>query len=295
MAVPVDVEGLVKRYGDRTAVDGLTFAVAEGEVFALLGPNGAGKTSTVEILEGFRTADGGHARVLGLDPRSDRRRLTRSVGVMLQEGGAYPSARVREVVRLFSSYYDDPLPASDLGLDHIADRYVKRLSGGEKQQLGLALALIGRPRLVFLDEPTAGMDPRVRADTWERIRRLRTDGVTVLMTTHYMDEAERLADRVAIVDRGRLVALDTPAGLVRAARSFRFRAAGGLDVAALTAAIGVPVAEASPGDYTIDAPSSPALVARLTAWLAERDLALESLSSGSLEEVFLDLTQNGDP
>src|SRR5579884_3251496 len=211
----VTVDGLKKAYGANLAVDGLSFSVDRGEVFGLLGPNGAGKTSTVEMLEGYRAPDAGTARVLGLDPIADRKALTPRIGVMLQEGGLYPGIRPLEALRLFAAYYADheePDTLLDLvGLRPVAGTLVRRLSGGQKQRLSLALALIGKPEVVFLDEPTARLDPHARATTWQLIRDLRERGVTVLLTTHAMDEAEHLCDRVGIVAGGRLAALGTPA------------------------------------------------------------------------------------
>jgi ABC-2 type transport system ATP-binding protein len=296
--VAVEVRALVKRYAGRAVVDGLSFAVAPGEVFALLGPNGAGKTTTVEILEGYRTPDAGAVRVLGLDPRRDSRALKPRIGLMLQGGGVYPQAEPLETLRLFASFYERPIPPVDLlrrlGLEGVARTRFRRLSGGERQRLSLALALIGRPELVFLDEPTAAMDPQARRDTWQVIRELKTSGVTVVLTTHFMDEAEQLADRVAIVSAGRLIAAGTPAELAgRHVTQLRFATAGGFDTAALSAQLAAPLAEVAPGRYCVDAPPSPALVLALAAWLAERDVLLTDLraTGGSLEDVYLQLTR----
>src|SRR5205823_7452368 len=220
-APAVVVEGLKKAYGANLAVDGLSFTVERGEVFGLLGPNGAGKTTTVETLEGYRAPDAGTARVLGLDPIRDHAALTPRIGVMLQEGGLYPGIRPLEALRLFAAYYADhevPEALLDLvGLRPVAGTLVRRLSGGQKQRLSLALALVGKPEVVFLDEPTAGMDPHARLTTWEVVVGLKERGSTVILTTHAMDEAERLCDRVAIIDGGHLVALGTPGDLTRSA------------------------------------------------------------------------------
>ncbi len=211
------VQGLTKRYDGRPAVDDLSFQVGRGELFALLGPNGAGKTTTVEILEGYRTPDDGRVRVLGLEPAREGAKLKPRMGLMLQDGGVYPAIRPLEALRLFASFYANPADPVELlgmvGLEDAARTRYRQLSGGQKQRLSLALALIGRPELVFLDEPTASMDPQARRATWEIVRRLQAEAVTVLLTTHFMEEAERLADRVAILHRGRLVALDSPAAL----------------------------------------------------------------------------------
>src|SRR5215471_2061769 len=202
------VAGLKKSYGSTRAVDGVSFDVGRGEVFGLLGPNGAGKTTTVETLEGYRTPDAGAVRVLGLDPVREARALRPRIGVMLQEGGLYPRLKPLELLRLFAAYYDDPESPEALldtiGLRDSADTPVRRLSGGQAQRLSLACALIGRPEVVFLDEPTAGMDPHARATTWQLVEDMKARGVTVLLTTHAMDEAEHLCDRVAIIAGGKL-------------------------------------------------------------------------------------------
>ncbi len=297
----VVVDRLTKAYDGQPAVDGLSFTVERGEVFGLLGPNGAGKTTTVETLEGYRKPDDGTVRVLDLDPVGDRRRLVPRIGVMLQEGGLYPGIRPLEALRLFAAYYEhheSPDALLDLvGLRPMAGKLVRRLSGGQKQRLSLALALIGRPEVVFLDEPTAGMDPHARLTTWEVITGLKERGATVILTTHAMDEAERLCDRVAIIDGGGLVALGTPGDLTRSAGGGEtlFTAAPGLDTAALAAALllaPAAVVETKPGEYVVHADSSPELVAALTAWLRDQGVALGDLRAGrrSLEEVFLQVT-----
>jgi ABC-2 type transport system ATP-binding protein len=293
----IRIVGLTKRYGPIVAVDGLDLEVAIGETFALLGPNGAGKTTTVECCEGYRVPDAGTVRVLGLDPRRDAARLRPQVGVMLQEGGVYPFARAPEVLRLFARFYDDPLDPEALlervGLDGVRRTRYRDLSGGQKQRLSLAMAVIGRPRLLFLDEPTAGLDPAARRQTWAHIRELRAEGVTVVLTTHLLDEAEELADRVAIIDRGRLLALGTPDELTHGDRAeLEFSAAEGLDTAGLTDALGVQVSEVRPGRYVVRASNDPVLVTRLAMWLEARDVRLGELRAGKqrLEDVFLDLT-----
>ncbi len=295
------VRGLTKRYGPLTAVDGLELQVAAGETLALLGPNGAGKTTTVECCEGYRVPDAGTVRVLGLDPRRDARRLRPRVGLMLQEGGVYPMARPQEVLRLFAAFHADPLDPDELlervGLSDTRRTRFRDLSGGQKQRLSLALALVGRPEVVFLDEPTAGLDPAARRRTWEHIGELRAAGVTVVLTTHLLDEAEQLADRVAIMDRGQLVALGTPDELTHGQRArLSFTAQPDLDLADLAAAVGARVEQPRPGRYVVHAANDPQLVARLTAWLASHDVELGELQAGkrSLEEVFLRLTAEED-
>ncbi len=297
----VQVAGLVKRYGERRAVDGLSLTVARGEIVALLGPNGAGKTTTIEICEGFRRPDAGEIRVLGLDPLRDAAALKPRVGVMLQDGvGAYTGARAGELVRLFAAYArhpQDPAALLDrVGLSDVAATPVRRLSGGQKQRLSLALALVGRPELVFLDEPTAGMDPQARRGTWELVAQLRADGVSVVLTTHFLDEAEHLADTVFVIDSGRLVASGSPAELAKsgAEGQIRFRAVSGLRLSSLVEAmpLGTHALEESPGRYLVVGEVSPQLLASLTAWCAAQGVLAEQLSveRRSLEDVFLELT-----
>jgi ABC-2 type transport system ATP-binding protein len=302
MSPAIEARGLVKRYAGRPVVGGVSLAVEPGEIFALLGPNGAGKTTTVEILEGFRRPDEGEARVLGLDPRRDLRRLAPRVGVMPQEGGLYAGIRPLEAIRQFAAFYAKPENPRALlrtvGLEQARRTVWRRLSGGERQRLSLALALVGRPEVAFLDEPTAGMDAHARASTWDLIRGLRDRGMTVLVTTHLLDEAERLADRVAIIHRGKLVAEGTPGALRErssGSREVRFRAEPGLDLEALGTAVGGVAVAQDGGEYRLSGiDPGPELVARLTGWLAARDVMLADLVVGarSLEEVFLELTRD---
>jgi len=299
----VQVHNLVKRYGDRCVVDSLSFAVQPGEVFALLGPNGAGKTTTVEILEGYRRPDGGFVSVLGLDPISQGGALKPRIGLMLQQGGLFPQITPREALRLFAAFYPKPEDPEallrQLELHEVAKTRFRQLSGGQKQRLSLGLALVGRPSLVFLDEPTAAMDPQGRRNTWGVIRSLRDRGTTVLLTTHFMDEAEQLANRVAIVDRGRLVALDSPARLRHAvSHEVRFATDPALDEADVADALGLPpsaVERENDGTLVLRVEPSPARVAQLAAWLAERGALLTELRAGSrsLEQAFLALTAPG--
>ena len=288
MAAPaLEVEGLVKRYAGRAVVDGVSLSVQPATVLALLGPNGAGKTTTVEICEGFRRPDAGTVRVLGLDPRD--RTLRPRVGVMPQTGGAYPGLRCEEMLRLVASYAASPLDPADL-LDRLALTEVRRtayrrLSGGQQQRLSLALAVVGRAELVFLDEPTAGLDPQARHATWELIESLRRDGVTVVLTTHLLDEAERLADEVVLVDHGRVVASGTVAELTKRDDELRFRATPGLVLAGLAGA-----REESPGQYAVAGPVDPGLIATVTAWCQQQGVLVEDLRTRSLEDVFLELT-----
>src|SRR4051794_38125506 len=298
----IEVADLVVRYGTFTAVDHVSFEAASGQVVALLGPNGAGKTTTVETLEGYRRPSAGSVRVLGLDPVADRAEVVPHIGVMLQRGGVYPGMSAREALHLFAAYYDTPDDPERLielvALGPVARTPWRRLSGGEQQRLSLALALVGRPQVAFLDEPTAGVDPAGRLAIRSVISGLRDDGVCVLLTTHELDEAERLADHVVIVDHGRVVAEGTPADLMRAGggRDIRFGAPAGLDTAALAARLGAVVVEERPGEYLVDTAASPATVAALTSWLAEHDLPLADLRAGrqTLEDVFLRLTAAPD-
>lgn len=303
MAAPspaIETTGLTIRYGPKVAVDGVDLSADAGEVVALLGRNGAGKTSTVEALEGYRRPAAGRVRVLGLDPQrpADHRQLTARMGVMLQRGGVYPGMGPAEALQLFSSYYDHPVDPGELidrlDLGAVAATPWRRLSGGEQQRLSMALALVGRPEVVFLDEPTAGVDPRGRLAIRGQISDLRAAGVCVLLTTHELEEAERAADRIVIMDNGRVVATGTAAELAAsdpAAARIRFVAPAGLDTADLSRRLEAPVVEERPGEYIVAAAGDPARVARLTAWLAERDLPLSDLRTGSrLEEVFLHLT-----
>jgi ABC-2 type transport system ATP-binding protein len=292
----VEVDGLTVRYGAVTAVAGASFEAQAGEITAVLGPNGAGKTTTVEVLEGFRPPDEGRTSVLGLDPRADHAALTRRVGVMLQSGGVGPGMRVLEVLRHAAALYEDALdPAALLervGLTGTERRTWRQISGGEQRRLALALALVGRPQVAFLDEPTSGVDPQGRLAIRDVVRGLRDDGVTVVLTTHDLAEVEKLADHVVILDRGAVVAAGSPAVLMAGTvDEVRFGAPPGLDAAALSERLGVPVTEVAAGEYLVGGAGSPTLVAALTAWLAEQDLPLADLRAGRqrLEDVFLRL------
>jgi ABC-2 type transport system ATP-binding protein len=296
----VEVRGLVKAYNGRAVVDGLSFSVKAGEVFALLGPNGAGKTTTVEILEGYRKPDAGSVRVLGLDPGRQGATLKPKIGLMLQQGGLFPQITAREALRLFAAFYPDAqdpdVLLEQLQLTDVAKTRFRQLSGGQKQRLGLGLALVGRPQLVFLDEPTAAMDPQARRATWTIIRSLQERGTTVLLTTHFMDEAEQLANRVAIVDRGKLVALDSPEGLRRSvAHELRFVTEPAISPQRVAAALGVSghlVERENDGTIVLRIEPSPEKIAELTAWLATQNALLTELRAGSrsLEQAFLALT-----
>ncbi|WP_435111533.1 ABC transporter ATP-binding protein [Nocardiopsis synnemataformans] len=302
----VEVVDLVKRYGATTAVTGLTFSARRGAVTALLGPNGAGKTSTIEICEGFRRADGGRVRVLGLDPVADSGALKPRVGVMPQSGGVPTGARAAEWLRLMASFHARPIEPrlllERLGLTSVATTPFRRLSGGQQQRLSLACAVVGRPELVFLDEPTAGLDPQARMATWDLVTALREAGVAVILTTHHMEEAERLADDVVIIDRGAVVAEGTPAELTGERREVCFSTEAPVDTALLEAALpeGSRVEAQGPAEgrreYAVvpggaGAPG-PEFLATVTAWCASAGVLAEDLRvrRRTLEDVFLELT-----
>ncbi|MET9799977.1 ABC transporter ATP-binding protein [Streptomyces sp. NPDC006368] len=296
----VQVQGLVKRYGTKTAVDGLDLDVRAGTVTAVLGPNGAGKTTTVETCEGYRRADAGSVRVLGLDPVADAARLRPRIGVMLQSGGVYSGARADEMLRHMARLHAHPLDVDALierlGLGSCGRTTYRRLSGGQQQRLALAMAVVGRPELLFLDEPTAGLDPQARRSTWELVRELRADGVTTVLTTHFMDEAEALADDIAIIDAGRVVAQGSTEELCRggAENTLRFSGRPGLDLGSLLKALpdGTAAAEPAPGTYRISGTVDPQLLATVTTWCAQHGVMPDRISveRHSLEDVFLTLT-----
>ncbi|RBM18176.1 ABC transporter [Prauserella sp. PE36] len=301
MSAAVEITGLVKRFGAVTAVDGLDLKMPRAGLLALLGPNGAGKTTTVEICEGFLRPDAGTVRVLGLDPARDGAALRPRIGVMPQGGGAYPGVRAEEMLRLVAACAATPLdPAwllDVLGLASARRTPFKRLSGGQQQRLSLACALVGRPELVFLDEPTAGMDPQARRLVWDLLAALRADGVSVLLTTHLMEEAETLADEVVIVDGGRVIAQGSPSALTAEHAEdaqLRFKARPGLNTDLLSAALpeGYLVRESSPGAYRVAGLVNPQVVSTVTAWCAQQGVLAEELHVGKrdLEEVFLELT-----
>ncbi|MEU3918676.1 ABC transporter ATP-binding protein [Streptomyces sp. NPDC029004] len=296
----VQIRGLVKRYGSKTAVNGLDLEVPRGSVTAVLGPNGAGKTTTVETCEGYRPADAGTVRVLGLDPVADAAKLRPRIGVMLQSGGVYSGARAEEMLRHMAKLHAHPLDVDALierlGLGNCGRTTYRRLSGGQQQRLALAMAVVGRPELVFLDEPTAGLDPQARRSTWELVRELRQDGVSTVLTTHFMDEAEELADDVAIIDAGKVIAQGSPEQLCRggAENTLRFTGRPGLDVGSLLKALpdGTEAVELTPGAYRITGEVGPQLLATVTSWCAQHGVMPDGISveRHTLEDVFLELT-----
>jgi ABC-2 type transport system ATP-binding protein len=295
----VEVTDVVVRYGDVTAVRGVSLVVPRGKVLALLGNNGAGKTSLLQVCEGFRQSDGGSALVLGLDPSADHDALMPRLGIMLQSGGFYPWATTTEILRLFAGFAERPLDTGmlmdRLGLRDCARTRFRRLSGGEQQRLALAVALVGRPELIFLDEPTAGMDTEARHTTWRLVEELRADGVTVLLTTHLLDEAERLADHVVIMDSGVVAATGTPAELTAAAGIdlLSVRAEPGLPVAGLAARLhGATVLEESPGEYAVEGELDTTAMAEVLGWFAGAGAQVTAVNTRrrTLEDVYLSLT-----
>ena len=297
MSAVIEVQHLHKSYGDTVAVDDVSFTVADGEIFGILGPNGAGKTTTVESIEGLRAPNRGAISVLGLDPRRDRAELTQRLGVQLQDSQLPDRLRVAEALELYSSFYRAPADwralMDALGLAGQSKTRFGQLSGGQKQRLSIALALVGNPQVVVLDELTTGLDPQARRDTWALIEGVRDRGVTILLVTHFMEEAERLCDRVALIDAGRVVAMDTPAGLagrVQADQRIQFLPSVPLDDALLTALADV-TSVTRRGDVVVVTGNSNALNA-VTSVLARHQIVARQLrvDQASLEDAFIALT-----
>ena len=290
------VENLVVRYGDLTAVDHVSFSAPVGEVTVVLGPNGAGKTSTIEVCEGFRAAASGHVSVLGLDPVAGHRQLTERMGVMLQGGGVYPGARVRDVIAHFCALHDRGMHAGDLvervGLSHRAGATWRRLSGDEQQRVSLALALAARPDVAFLDEPTSGVDIDGRDVIRAIVRQLASDGCTVVLASHELAEAEKIADNVVMFVRGRVAASGSLGTLLRQRSTIRFTSVDGLDTVDLSAHLGHGVNPRGNGTYEVDIASTPHLIALISGWLAERSLPLNGIDAGteSLEDAYRRVT-----
>lgn len=291
------------RYGDKTAVDGLSLKVERGTITAVLGPNGAGKTTTLETCEGFRKPQAGTVRVLGLDPITQRHELLPRIGVMLQSGGAWSGVRAVEMLDHIASLHANPVPTGQLverlGLAECGRTPFRRLSGGQQQRLSLAMAVVGRPELLFVDEPTAGMDPQARHTTWDLLRELRDSGVTTVLTTHYMDEAEKLADQVHVIDHGKVIASGSPFELTRGTGNATIRVVVTEPFppsapADLRAALGGPtdVQALSAHSLLISGPADAHTLAKVSAWCEEQGVLPESLSLGqrTLEDVFLQLT-----
>jgi ABC-2 type transport system ATP-binding protein len=293
----IEVRDLRKRYGRTVALDGVTFEVRAGEVFGLLGPNGAGKTTAVEIAEGLRRPDSGHVRVLGLDPQADGPELRQRVGVQLQQAQLPDRLRVGEALELYASFYRRPRPVAELveqwGLAAKRNAAFSTLSGGQRQRLFLALALVGDPEVVFFDEITSGLDPQARRAAWDLVRRVRDAGVTVVLVSHLMDEVEQLCDRVAILDRGRVVALDTPGGLITRTdteQRLRFRPVGPLDPQLLAGLPGVARVERSGSQVVVTGTGD--FAAEVIGALARRQLVVADLrlEQRTLDDAFLALT-----
>ncbi|MER7926819.1 MULTISPECIES: ABC transporter ATP-binding protein [unclassified Streptomyces] len=298
-ATPViEVSALRKSYGGRAVVDGVSFAVEEGEIFGILGPNGAGKTTTVECVEGLRVPDAGRVRVTGLDPVADHEEVARVLGAQLQESELQAKLTVREALELYASFYPHPADwrplAERLGLTAKLTTRFAKLSGGQKQRLFIALALIGNPRVVVLDELTTGLDPRARRDTWQLIEDVRASGVTVLLVTHFMEEAQRLCDRIAVIDKGRVAALDTPDGLIRRSAGstvISFTPSAPLDDGDLNALPALTSVARKDGRITLS--GSDETVNAVITLLARNHITAHQLrvSDATLDDAFLDLTE----
>ena len=297
MTAVIEVTGLTKRYGGQAVVDGISFQVEQGEIFGILGPNGAGKTTAVECMEGLRQRDSGQVRILGMDPRADGHRLHQRIGVQLQETQLQDKLKVREALELYASFYPHPADWRKLlerwGLASKSEASFAKLSGGQKQRLFIALALVGNPEVVFLDELTSGLDPGARRATWDLISQVRADGVTVVLVSHFMDEVEELCDRVAILERGRIAALDTPAGLVDSAGAqyrMRFRPTIPLDEQSLAALPGV--RSVTRRGSQVDISGTGDFASAVTAELARRQVILADLriEGRSLDSAYVALT-----
>ncbi|WDO06111.1 ABC transporter ATP-binding protein [Streptomyces murinus] len=294
----IEVTDLRKSYGGRPVVDGVSFAVEEGEIFGILGPNGAGKTTTVECVEGLRVPDGGRIRVAGLDPVTDHAKVAQTLGAQLQQSEIQAKLTVREALELYAAFYPRPADwrplAERLGLtDKLGTRFGK-LSGGQQQRLFIALALIGGPRIVVLDELTTGLDPRARRDTWQLIEDVRASGVTVLLVTHFMEEAQRLCDRIAVIDKGRVAALDTPAGLIHrsaGATVISFTPSAPLDERELAALPALASIEHQNGRLTLSGTDE--TVDAVLTLLARHRVTAHQLRvvDATLDDAFLDLTK----
>jgi ABC-2 type transport system ATP-binding protein len=293
----IEVDNLVKRYGQHTAVDGVSFTVERGEIFGILGPNGAGKTTTVECIEGLRRPDSGTVRVLGLDPQTHDVELKQRLGAQLQESELPEKLKVREAMELYSSFYPDPADWRELldtlGLSDKHDAHYRKLSGGQKQRLSIALALIGRPEVAVLDELTTGLDPQARRDVWELIETIRNNGVTILLVTHFMEEAERLCDRLALIDAGKVVAIDSPSGLVSTVdkeQRIRFRPSAPLDDALLTALPEVTSVKWTGSQFVVTGTGN--VLHAVTTLLARNQIIAADLriEQTSLDDAFVALT-----
>jgi len=297
----IEVEALVKTYDGVNVVDGVSFSVEEGEIFGIVGPNGAGKTTIVESVEGLRQPDGGSIRVLGLDPIGDRYEITERLGAQLQESRLQDKIRVGEVLDLYASFYRKPADWRELvdrfGLEGKVRSKYSNLSGGQKQRLSIALALVGSPEIAILDELTTGLDPQARRSTWDTIEQIRSAGVTVVLVTHFMDEAERLCDRIMVVDQGRVAAIDSPSGLIRrtgSEQTLRFRPSTPIDDKILVGLSEVVAVHRNGSQIVVTGTGN--VVQAVSAILAQRDVIAEDLrvDQTSLEDAYLELTNGSD-
>jgi ABC-2 type transport system ATP-binding protein len=294
--IAVEVEGLTVRHGSTVAVDNVSFTARSGRVTAIVGPNGAGKTSTIEVCEGFSRATSGSVRVLGLDPQKQRSQLNRRIGVMLQDGGIYPTARVGELIRHYCTLFGNQRSSTELldlvGLNHVVDTTYRRLSGGEKQRLSLALALANYPEVVFLDEPTSGIDVHGRDLIRGIIQQLRDRGCCVIIATHELDEAERFADDIIVFHQSKIVASGTLDDLRAGHQEIRFRTNMSIEIASLAQHLGFNVRMVDRERYIIDGTSSPEVIVALTGWAKDHGVSIVDVAAGSrrLDDVFRQLT-----
>ena len=294
----IELDNVTKRYGDIIAVDQVSFSVHEGEIFGLVGPNGAGKTTTIEMIEGLRSPDSGNITVCGEDPAEGTEDFKNLIGVQLQNTAVYSKAKVIELLSLFSSFYEesiDPLEILErVGLSKRAHSFYKNLSGGEKQKVAIAIAIISCPRILFLDELTTGLDPRSRRDMWDFIQKFREEGKTIFLTTHYMDEAETLCDRVGVIDRGKIIALDSPPALIEsidAENTISF-AAQGMNKKEIESIEGVKKIEEIKGRYIVYGKNTNSILKALTSVAEEAGIELKNLQieEPTLDDVFITLT-----
>jgi len=299
MSATIAVENLVKRYGNVTAVNNVSFSIEKGEIFGLLGPNGAGKTTTVEMIEGLRKPDSGSIKVCGIDALKERNKIKEIIGVQLQSTTLYDKVRVKEMVDIFGCYYQKSLSPNQImervGISDKQSSYVSTLSGGQKQRVALALALINNPEVIFLDEPTTGLDPQARRNVWSIIESLKAENKTIFLTTHYMEEAEQLCHRVGIIDRGKIIALDTPRNLISGANL-----ESAVEVTCKNDGVdkifanirGVDKVTREDNHYILHTKESSSILRELTRLADEKQLQLEGMSvrRGTLEDVFLLLT-----
>lgn len=295
----IEVKNLSKSYGKLRAVDGVSFSVEEGEIFGLLGPNGAGKTTTLEMLEGFKNADSGTIKILDRDPRTHIQEIRPKIGIVLQQAGFFLDLNILELLNLFSGFYSEPRPAGELlekfELSEVAQKTYRELSGGQRQRFALSIALISRPKLLFLDEPTIGLDPAIRQKFWEIILGLREEGLSILLTTHYMEEAEIVCDRVGVIDHGRIVAVDRPVRLINSlgvVSRIKFMSSKPINVGELEQVSGILSARQDRYQYDLETESPEASLRELLEWERKFSGRIFNLQvqQATLEDVFLKLT-----